>query len=238
MKTLISLFILLAALSLSGASKLPFLYNCWQFESNLFGVSAQPFEIAAPSFTNGLFGLALNCDGALDSAGPAIGTGTFAVHQDFTAMLWFNSRADSNNLILLDCRGTSPNRGFTIYHVGDTNGGGTIWFRFFNGAVVSGTFSTNSAPTNQWNCLLFGYNATTQLPFVRLNDAQTDGVAFVPSAVSLPNMAVGANALHTNPLQCFNGAIDLLSLWKGKVLSATEMGELYNDGLGQNYPFP
>lgn len=228
--------LLLSSLPLIGASKLPFLYNCWQFESNLVGVSAQPFEIAAPKFTNGLFGSALLCDGTLDSVGPAIGTGTFAVHQDFTAMLWFNSRVDSGNLVLMDCRGTSPNRGFTIYHVGDSDGGGTIWFRFFNGALVSGTFSTNSAPTNQWNCLLFGYNATTQIPFVRLNDGQTDGVVFIPSALPVSNMAVGARSSHTDPA-VFNGALDLPTLWKGKVLSATEMDELYNGGTGVDYPF-
>lgn len=231
------LCLMLSSLSMFGASKLPFLYNSWLFESNTYGINCQPFEIASPQFTNGLFGSALNFDGTLDSAGPAIGTGTFAVHQDFTAMLWFNSRSDSNNLILLDCRGASPNRGFTVFHVGDNAGGGTIWFRFFNGSFTSGTFSTNSAPINQWNCLLFGYNATTQTPFVRLNDGQVDGSVFIPSALPLPNMAIGANALHNNSAQCFNGAIDLLTLWKGKVLSAAEMGELYNFGAGEDYPF-
>jgi len=234
MKYLLPLFL---ASSLFGASKLHHLYNAWMFESNTYGINCQPFDIASPQFTTGLFGSALDCDGTLNSAGPAIGTGTFAVHQDFTAMVWFNSRTDSNNLVLMDCRGASPNRGFTVYHVGDNAGGGTIWFRFFNGGVTSGTFSTNSAPTNQWNCVLFGYNAATQIPFVRLNDGQVDGSVFVPSALPISNIAIGARSIHTDPA-VFNGAIDLPSLWKGKVLSAKEMGELYNGGTGVDYPYP
>lgn len=227
---------LLLSLSLSGASKLPFLYNCWLFESNTCGVSGQPFQIAIPQFTNGLFGSALLLDGTLNSAGPAIGTGTFETHQDFTVMVWFNSRTDVGNLVLLDCRAPSPNRGFTLYHVGDT-GGGTLWFRFFNGVMVSGTFSTNVAPTNQWNCAIIGYNATTQAPFLRLNDAPVTGVVFAASPLPISNMAVGARSTHTDPA-VFDGAIDLVALWKGKVLSAAEMSELYNLGAGLNYPFP
>lgn len=228
---------LLLSLSMSGASKLSFLYNCWLFESNTAGVNCQPLEIANPQFTAGLFGSALNCDGTLNSAGVAIGTGTFAVHQDFTAMVWFKSRTDSNNLVLLDCRGSSPNRGFTLYHAGNIDGTAQARLRVIDGFFSLNIYSANSVPTNQWNCVIFGYNATTQKHFVRLNDAQVDGAVFAVSATPLPNMAVGARSTHTDPA-VFDGAIDLVALWKGKVLSAAEMSELYNLGAGINYPFP
>lgn len=224
--------LLLSVLSLFSASKLPCLYNCWQFEGTLSGISAQPFQIVSPAYEPGLFGSGLRCNATADASGPAIGTVTMVYTQDWTGMVWLkaNTITPTSQTVLDNVTGSGINRRGISLQIQNVGVPGVLMFTMYGAGAAYNVYSAPIA-TSTTNCILFGFNAATQQSFIRVNDVQVDHVTpMQPGGGPPANIRVGSAS--------FDGVVDLLALWKGRVLSATEMGELYNGGLGVNYPFP
>lgn len=224
---------LLFCLSISAAH-LQHLYNFWGFEQTSYGVNAQPFQIANPSYEAGLFGDGLRCDGTTNSAGIAIGTGTFEIHRDFTGMLWVKPYLLSGYLV--DNRTSSgpgsTSRGLTIVMGSD----GTIQLSIRAGSTGFTVTTTNSLSTNLWNCVFFGYNSATSNSFLVLNNLKYTSIsAFVPSNGSPANIGIGGRISGFLPVM--DGVFDNFALWRGTVLSDATMSSLYNSGAGVDYPF-
>lgn len=228
--------LLLSASSLFSASKLPFLYNCWNFNGTTAGVNGQPFEIASPQFTNGVFGSALRCDGTTNSTGVAIGTGTFAYHQDFTGMFWFTPKSLAENQTVFDSINPGGSGRGMVMKLGGIGVAGTLRFGLKEGSLTKYVYSAAPLVVDETYCVLFGYNAVTQRSFIRVNGVQVDSSIdnlIVPTSLPPGNLAIGISPNLTGlPL---DGVIDLFTLWKGKVLSNAEMLELE---AGLNYPYP
>jgi hypothetical protein len=221
---------LLLALSLPlfGASKLPHLYNCWTFDDTVYGINTQPFQITSPAFEPGLFGNGLRCNSTPDASGTAIGTVTMVYTQDWTGMVWVNPNIISGTQTVLDnVTGSGVNRrGFSL----QIQSTGAVVLVVHGGGSVFNVATSIPITSGTWNCVLFGYNATTLKSFIRVNDVQTDHPGVVlPGGGPPANLRIGSS---------LDGVLDNLALWKGKVLTATEMSELYNSGTGVDYPFP
>jgi len=226
------LLTLLTILPAFGTVKLPFLYNCWQFEDTSVGVNAQPFEIATPAYEAGVFGNALRCNGTNSSGGVAIGTGTFVYHESFTGLVWLKPYSLAINQLIVDSRVSSGSG--MVLQLGNSGVPGILIFGLKEGAVQRNVYATNSLSTNTWYCVFFGFNSVTGKTFLRVNGAQEDALVFpiVPSTAPAGNIAIGTSP--TLGGVALDGAVDMFTLWKGRVLSNTEMTEIEN---GDSYPY-
>jgi len=106
------------------------------------------------------------------------------------------------------------------------------------GAVVASLSAASFGvpPTGQWIFCVMFYNATTDILSIQINNGPVDtasrsGGAFLSTA----QFAIGAINIAATPINFMDGRIDMVGIWK-RELNATERAELYNNGVGKQFP--
>ena len=102
---------------------------------------------------------------------------------------------------------------------------------FFNGGVNQ-TFSNVTVPINTWTLVTVVYNGSGNVSFYKNGVFDVSKVAsWTESAgTSLTNIGSYVKANHF-----FDGIIDEIGAWN-RALDSTELTELYNSGVGKQYP--
>jgi hypothetical protein len=85
---------------------------------------------------------------------------------------------------------------------------------------------------NTWHHYVYTYNSTGNAQFLYVDGSQVDTNTggSVPSGTG--NLHIGAN---NGPGSYVDGRIALVGLWKGRVLSSSDVTALYNSGAGLSY---
>lgn len=211
------------------------LYNCWQFNNDLHGLNGQPFGITSPVYSTGKFGNGLRMSvGA--PVGSAMGTQTMQTGgNDWTGMFWLRLNslppAPSGEAAILDNRNSS--NGFGISMQSD----GVLFFRITGADFISmDVQSPTPLVANTDYLILFGYNTITKKTFLRINDVQAVLASTIVASPGVPkNLTIGAGNISQS--SSFDGVVSLLTFWRGRALTVTEMQALWNGGAGLDYPF-
>lgn len=119
--------------------------------------------------------------------------------------------------------------------------GGTLTFKVMDASGSSGTTVSTASGVNQgWNFVAITYDPVALSIAIWLNGISAtvslNALAEVgPSgAPFVPGFQFGVSGVTFIPRSPFS--LDQTGVW-GRVLTATELGELYNGGLGNTYPF-
>ena len=142
--------------------------------------------------------------------------------------------------------------GVTQVIFSDMNAAGTVGWFFFIDANNKIGFEWDSASGNYRQYITDSGISANTWTFVTVTQSGTDAPIFYvdgSSSASSLNASAGANTkpttgqgsslgvmLITTPQMYFNGAMDEVGLWS-KILTSTEITELYNSGSGLAYPF-
>ena len=118
---------------------------------------------------------------------------------------------------------------------------------YVNIAIVSSgssyiSVSSNSIviPSNSYNMITVTYNGTPNISGIKIYvNATSDTLtalyqAFTTSASNTSNFLMGSLATNAN---FYNGVIDEVAVWN-RVITSTEVTELYNSGAGKQYVAP
>lgn len=156
--------------------------------------------------------------------------------------MWFNVSTTNNSMLFSKVRnsssagriwaGTNSNK---IYFAFETTGG----------SIAIETASNIS--TNTWYHITFVLDRNDKLKMY-LNGTLTSVNVFQGTNNLIPYSSTNFNTNHpfrigtftdadnTTPIALFNGSIDAFNVWN-RVLTTTEITELYNSGNGKQYPF-
>jgi len=158
--------------------------------------------------------------------------------KNFSINFWIKNNGDAGNRIWNEFDHQSTSGGW-IVDGGDASGYG----RF--GQYQNGSFTyladVNASQVwylnNAWHMITVTYSATTRTIYFDGAYSTSGAISTIVSYVSTDTFNIGA--FCTNGASCgqsFKGWIDESSLWN-KVLSQSEITELYNSGTPLAYPF-
>jgi hypothetical protein len=171
----------------------------------------------------------------IDLSNQTSGTG------DYSWAFWMKTTQTAQSFPWAQRDGTSPPYGQWFFSINNT---GTddhkVSFFDYDGAGGAGSgfdFASSGTPSvndGNWHYIVFTKTGTTGLLYI-------DGVLNVsPTAaknVSYAGGMVGSVGYNRRDVsQFYGGALDEMGIWT-RVLSPTEITELYNGGAGLTYPF-
>lgn len=217
------------------------LISYWEFDAN---VNPYPDQKAAHDLTPSntsiqAGGIINNCVniGVGGSVAFCTGGGDFSMGAgvSFFFSLWVkcNNFADVNlNFILstLDWN-SGPTWGFWLAKPATPPGGLQMSVQDTGGNFVSAT--TPVIPTsNAWHHVVCGFDSANSQVFIFLDNGARTNAATVTNGVKAVNTAFHVGAAINDPNPAFNGFVDEMGFWKGRVPTAADVNALFNGGAG------
>jgi hypothetical protein len=117
----------------------------------------------------------------------------------------------------------------------DTSVGNKPFFGIDNGTVNGGVTSTVGLSTSTWYLIACWHDSVNNLIGVSVNTTATTTTHSTGAQDGTAQFHIGSSSSTHNIY--WNGRIDEAAFWK-RVLTAGDLTELYNGGLGLTYPFP
>jgi len=198
--------------------------------------------IGGVTYTIGKSGYAFNFNGTTGyvNMGDVMDTGL----SSWSYSMWFNTNNDVASQVL-----------FSKALAASSNG--RIWSEFYNNRVVFGfqaevtnvlvtEMNTSTLSANTWYHLVVVLDRSDKLK-IYLNGT-LQGLTVTSGTNDLTPYTTNYNNTHpfrigaytasdnTTPIAFFNGKIDEFGAWS-RVLTSTEITELYNSGTGKFYPY-
>ena len=178
------------------------------------------------TYDTGIIGQGFSLDGVNDYI--SLPDDSFRPTGNFSISMWINL-SNSNNKYLFMSGSLSPINCILIY----TN---ASRMRFYIGSSgLSFKFDTTVNITlNTYEHYVFTFNNASKLASIYINgilNIQTTST----HAPSFPSPSVVNIGASTTPNNYTIGNLDEIGLWDGKELTASEITELYNSGLGLQY---
>lgn len=109
-----------------------------------------------------------------------------------------------------------------------------IVFRSNNATQAADVDTGITATTSAWFQYAVVINSTVSVDLY-VNGSNTNTAAAIFIAAGLNNLSIGALG-RTTPLQFYSGLQDEIGYWT-RALSGSEVSQLYNGGVGLQYPF-
>lgn len=156
---------------------------------------------------------------------------------DFTATAWVYLSSKTNPMTILGKTGSTA---ATIeYAVSYSKASDRFVFTVRNtadNANTTATANTFGSPfTSTWYFIVVYHNSSTNFIGISVNNGAFDTAATSGGVKDGTNaFVIGANA---TPATYFDGRVDSVGFWKGKVLSSAEITNLYNNSIAVEFPF-
>jgi len=145
----------------------------------------------------------------------------------YTVSFWFKADSTTNPMQLIDNTGTDANDGFKIYLYNSA-----LYYRHYDGTGTNKDTDTSFSDTSSWHFVTTTWSGTSMELFLDGTSVDTQTAVGMDAT---NRMRIGTRPLAV-PSQFFDGKIDEIGLWE-RVLTGTEITELYNAGAGLQYPF-
>jgi hypothetical protein len=158
----------------------------------------------------------------------------FMFNNAFTFSFWIKPTSFSSEKPIIHnypVEGGSGQKGFQL--VLETNG--RLRFRYIRTGNLGGGFSSDSAILlNQWSHVVFSFNLVTgAYQFYTNGTLVKSSTYLVGTSILYPtNTTLNYGQIGSTS---YNGSIDAFNVWN-RVLTSTEVTELYNSGNGKQYP--
>jgi len=180
------------------------------------------------TYGTGIINQGFSLDGANDYVD--LPDNTFDYLSDFSISGWFYSNSLSGDKSIYNVQNGSPEA------VRIMTSGNKLVFRIINTSVSYSLNSITTLSTGTW----YNFVATFEQGVGKklyINGTLDNSHSFtnVPSTASTLYKAIGAYKLPATG-HYFNGLIDEIAEFNGTLLNSTQVTELYNSGLGKQYP--
>lgn len=159
---------------------------------------------------------------------------------DFSMSVWVNIESNStsgNSRYIIGKHGSSGNFSYGLHL---NNQAGTIRFRFLissNGTALAIVTANNlGAPsTATWYHIVAWHDSVNNLIGITVNDGTPNTSSHTTGCFDNTS-PFNLGTINDTASNCFDGIIDEVGFWK-KVLTPSEITQLYNSGAGLAYPF-
>jgi len=156
---------------------------------------------------------------------------------DFTVAAWVNLESKAASQALVGKHDSATVREYTLYYASSTD---TFSLIVWNAAGTEigrvDATSLGSPATGTWYFVVAWHNATTDTISIKVNNGTTDSVATTGVLGDTgARFSIGAQNTNTGGTLFADGLIDEVGFWK-KVLSSTEITDLYDSGNANTYP--
>lgn len=157
----------------------------------------------------------------------------FNLGSAFTFNVWVNAASYATRQILfIKSDGVSNATGSFSFEVGNSVNKATL--TVFVGASNSTLSSSTNLTTSVWSMLTFTYDGTNLA--IYLNGTSDGTNATGTGAVNTITQPTTLGMLGALSVLPYSGLMDLAGVWT-RVLSGSEITQLYNGGAGLDYPF-
>jgi hypothetical protein len=185
------------------------------------------------TFATGKIGKAFTFDGVNDYV--ALPTTSLNLVDDFSVSLWAYFNSFSNNGLVSNYYRLSP---FTVYYGWSIIAlGGKITFDTYNGVnATNQRVETSALATGNWYHIVVNYKEGVNTTIYINGTLSVTGNTTTPIGYSgNETPTIGGVQAGTGYQYPLNGKLDSVTVWN-KVLTSTEVTELYNSGNGKQYP--
>lgn len=214
-------------------------YNAENNTNDSFG-SRNGTAMGGLTYTTGKIGQAFNFNGSTSyvQLGDVMDVGL----DSWSYSMWFNVSTTNNSMLFSKVRNASS--AGRVWAGTNLN---KIYFAFETTGGVIAIETTSNISINNWYHVTFILDRSDKLK-IFLDGALANVNVFIGTNNLIPYSSTNFNTNHpfrigtytdadnTTPIALFNGKIDAFSVWN-KVLTASEITELYNSGNGKQYPF-
>jgi hypothetical protein len=184
----------------------------------------------SPYSATGKIGSAYNFNGTTEYVQCGTGIATALNSSDFSVSLWINPDALISNPNYTSFIWNGSTEGFRIYYYN-----GDLIFGTLNagGGWQSSTYTTTLSASTWYHVVATCVNGGAMKLYVNGSDVGSAATSDGMNAIA-GNFNIATNATAAG--QWFDGTIDEIGVWD-KVLTSTEVTDLYNSGSGFQYPF-
>jgi hypothetical protein len=226
-----------------GADFLPNLVAYYAFENNANdSLGVHNGTLVAGGYTTGKNGNAFQITAqnhvitVPDNDDFTFADGTSDLPFSISTWLYTTSYSNNGNRFLSKREGVSSLEWLFSFNASVFN----LNLHSLNSTVNVKTIScANTASLNTWNHFVTVYNGTNGTTYINgVAQTTTNSISGTYSRMQNTSavLRIGSNA-GTAASTAQLGRIDELAIWKNRQLTATEVAELYNAGVGKFYPF-
>lgn len=190
---------------------------------------------ASPTTTSGIVGNGL---GVLNGSSQFLSRASAASIENaggsFSVQAWVKGTVAGNGIFVNKSNGAFANRDWLLGSI--FTSGNFYSFSVLNTGSSSFDAISTAPLDSSWHHLVGTYNSSTKAIVIYVDGvASGSGATLTGTANSSASAPIFVGVSESGAAPFFNGTIDQVGFWKGRVLSAGDVTLLYNSGTGLSY---